>query len=63
MQGIQGRGTQVRLIGLAVLTALGLVAVWALMPDVGLGVLLLLAVSADAVVSVVLYVIERRRHW
>jgi hypothetical protein len=63
MQGIQGRGTQVRLIALALVIALGLVAVWALVPDIGLGVLLLLAASAEAVLSVVIYVLERRRHW
>lgn len=63
MQGIQHRGTQVRLVALAVLVAVALLAVWAFVPDVTLGVLLLLAVSAEALIYVAFYLVERRRHW
>ncbi len=63
MQGIQRGGTQLRLLGLAVLVALVLVAVWAFVPDIGLGGLLLLACSAEVLVGLAMYAVERRRHW
>jgi uncharacterized RDD family membrane protein YckC len=63
MQGIERRGTRARLVAFPVLVALVLVLVWALLPDIGLGVLLLLGVSAEALVYVGFYLVERRRHW
>lgn len=63
MQEIQRRGTQARLLGLALIVALALVAVWALVPDVALGGLLLLAVSSEAVLGLAFYLVQRRRHW
>ncbi len=53
---------RVLLVG-AVLIASGLLLVWAIVPDVALGALLILGVSSELLVATGGYVIQRRRHW